>query len=83
MNSKGDLFLCDFGNSLNKKTKPNWKKLNFGASDTYSSPEQFNLKALQDNKKLWGKLASFKFEKIDCYSLGLILFVLIFNSFPF
>lgn len=46
MDSKGDLFLCDFGNSLNKKAKPNWGKLNFCATDLYSCPEQDDLIAL-------------------------------------
>lgn len=46
MDSKGELFLCDFGNSLNKKAKPNWKKLNFCASDMYSCPEQNDLELL-------------------------------------
>lgn len=83
INSKGELYLCDFGNSLNKKAKPNWKKQNFNGSDAYSSPEQCDLQFWQRSKKFWSQLNGFEFEKIDYYSLGVVLFVLVFNSFPF
>lgn len=46
MDSKGLLYLCDFGNSLNVKTKPNWNKVNFLGTPEYSSPETKQLSFL-------------------------------------
>lgn len=55
INCKGELFLCDFGNSLNMKAKPNWEKTNITGTDKYSPPEQYHLKMVKRNKGLWGK----------------------------
>lgn len=32
---------------------------------------------------MWSKFSGFEFEKVDLFSLGVILFIMIFNSFPF
>lgn len=45
IDTKGDLFLCDFGNSLNIKTKQKWGKINFSPTDKYSCPEKKHLES--------------------------------------
>ena len=44
MNSKGELFICDFGNCLNLRHKLNFQNFNFFGTFEYSSPEVYELK---------------------------------------
>ena len=59
MDSKADLYLCDFGNSLNLKNKPSWNKVNFNGTEEYSAPESKELEYLQRNKKFYGQISNF------------------------
>lgn len=83
VNGKGELFLCDFGNSLNMKAKPKWNKVNFSGTDKYTPPELFHLEVIKRNKSMWGQFQQFEFEKMDLFAIGVILFIMVFNSFPF
>lgn len=89
MNEKGELFLCDFGNCLNLKSKKNhkWKKVEFLGSSEYAAPEVYELSNIQKNiknkKKLSDKINEYDFRKLDAFSIGVYFFVTIFKNFPF
>ena len=89
MNQKGELFLCDFGNCLNLKSKKcqKWANFEFLGSSEYAAPEVYEMKSLQkkitNQNTLKEMINRYEFEKLDAFSLGVFFFVTIFKGFPF
>jgi serine/threonine protein kinase len=89
LNLKGHVFLCDFGHCLclEKNSNQSIKNQSFLGSFEYSAPEVYEIELLQKNspntKNIKNKILEYDLQKLDTFSLGVILFVLIMKSFPF
>jgi len=85
IDEKGNLYLCDFGNSVccKKPKEVHWKKINFVGSFEYAAPEAYELDLIKEVKGFYQHVKEYELEKLDVFSLGVLAFVLVTKSQPF
>ena len=89
LDSRGRLFLCDFGCSLYAKRPKtvNWSKVKFRGSPEYAAPEVYELElavqTCKNQKELYTRISEYNLEKLDTFSFGVLAFVTVIKSLPF
>lgn len=89
LDSKGRVFLCDFGCSLYAKRLKtvNWSKVKFRGSPEYAAPEVYELElavqTCKSQKELCNRISEYQLEKLDTFSFGVLAFVTVIKSLPF
>ena len=85
VNEKGELYFCDFGNAVccKKPKEVHWKKVGFVGSFEYAAPEAYELDLIKEMKGVYQHIKEYELGKLDVFSLGVLVFVLVVKSQPF